>query len=152
MNDEGYRQKIELEVLQIIESRLGFHRMDADRAKRIAWYVLETLRPQMNAHQIYTIVTGMFNLDKPLELLPSEKQKNVAPDQWDRLWNELYELYPLVVNFYADENSQSNKTKISRFVELFYLLTPKSFEKYYRELNPDFFEWVGKSYSKEGEF
>ena len=56
MDTEKYRKKIELEILQIIEGKLLAQQMNAERAKEIAQYILESLHPHMDINQIYEIV------------------------------------------------------------------------------------------------
>ncbi len=56
MDNEEYRKKIELEILQIIEERLKARQMDANRAKEIANYILTSLHPHMGLTQIHDVV------------------------------------------------------------------------------------------------
>lgn len=50
---EEYRQKIEEEILDIIEQRLIKREMNASRAKAIARLVLDNLHPHMTVEEIY---------------------------------------------------------------------------------------------------
>lgn len=56
MDTEEYRKKIEKEVLEIIEERLKAREMNAERAREIARYILDTLQPHMSLNQIHQIV------------------------------------------------------------------------------------------------
>ncbi len=56
MDTEEYRKKIEKEVLEIIEERLKARKMNAERAREIARYILDTLKPQMSLNQIHQVV------------------------------------------------------------------------------------------------
>lgn len=56
MDPEEYRQKIERDILDIIEQKLMNSQMDADRAADIAKMVLEKLHPPLTLEQIYAIV------------------------------------------------------------------------------------------------
>lgn len=56
MDTEEYRKKIEEEILQIIEEKLKERKIDANRAKEIARYVLESLHPHMDINQIHGTV------------------------------------------------------------------------------------------------
>lgn len=56
MDNEEYRKKIELEILQVIEDNLQTRQMDANRAKEIARHILSSLRPHMTLNQIHDVV------------------------------------------------------------------------------------------------
>lgn len=56
MDTEEYRKKIEQEILKIIKERLQAGQMKADRAREIARYILEHLKPYMTYDQIYEVV------------------------------------------------------------------------------------------------
>lgn len=81
MDTENYRQKIELEILQIIEDKLKSHQMDATRAKEIARYILGSLHPNMSLNQIYEIVQNFD--DHFSELVPIVLE--VSKDYDDRV-------------------------------------------------------------------
>ena len=68
MDNEDYRKKIELEILQIIEGKLKSRQMDAVRAREIARYILSSLRPNLGLNQIYKIVQNFD--DHFSELIP----------------------------------------------------------------------------------
>ncbi len=55
MDPEEYRQKLEWDILEIIEQKLMNGLMDADRAAAIAKMVLEKLHPPLTLEQIYKI-------------------------------------------------------------------------------------------------
>src|SRR3989344_6893502 len=56
MDTEEYRKKIEKEVLEILEQRLIAGKMDAQRARDIAKFILESLHPHMTIDEIYKAV------------------------------------------------------------------------------------------------
>lgn len=56
MDNEEYRKKVELEILQIIEESLKVHQIDVNRAREIARYILSSLHPQMTLSQIHAVV------------------------------------------------------------------------------------------------
>ncbi|MCX7928541.1 MAG: hypothetical protein N2558_02550 [Patescibacteria group bacterium] len=68
MDTEEYRKKIELKILEIMEQKLKDGKMNAQRAKEIAKYVLNTLRPYMNLSQIHAVVQEFD--DRFPELVP----------------------------------------------------------------------------------
>ena len=55
MNAEEYRQKIERDILAIIEEKLTNGSMDAGRAQAIARMILDKLHPPLSLEQIYAI-------------------------------------------------------------------------------------------------
>lgn len=61
MDPEEYRKKIEIDILQIIETKLTNGQMDVDRAKAIARMVLDSLHPPLTLEQIYEIVPTLDN-------------------------------------------------------------------------------------------
>ena len=68
MDNEEYRKKIELKILQIIEERLKIRQMDATKAKEIAKYILNSLHPHMRLTQIHDVVQNFD--DHFSELVP----------------------------------------------------------------------------------
>lgn len=56
MDPEAYRQKIEADIIQIMEEKLSKGEMDVGRAKAIARMLLDKLHPPLNLEQIYSIV------------------------------------------------------------------------------------------------
>lgn len=68
MDDEEYRKKIELEILQIIKDNLKARQMDENRAKEIATYILNSLHPHMTFNQIHDLVQNFD--DHFSELIP----------------------------------------------------------------------------------
>ncbi len=68
MDNEEYRKKIELEILQIIEDSLKTHQIDASRAREIARYILSSLHPHMTLNQIHDVVQNFD--DHFSELVP----------------------------------------------------------------------------------
>jgi len=56
MNTEQYRKKIEKEILKIMEQRLIAGELDAQRAREIAKFILESLHPYMTIDEIYKAV------------------------------------------------------------------------------------------------
>lgn len=81
MDTEEYRKKIEKEVLEIIEEKLKARQMNAQRAKEIAQYILQTLHPHMNINQIHSVAQS-FDDHFP-ELIPVVVQ--VAQDYEDKV-------------------------------------------------------------------
>ncbi len=79
MDTEEYRKKIEFEILQIIEERLKAGEMDAERAKEIAKYILDSLHPPMELEQVREVAK---NLDKHFpELRPIVIQTSREHDE-----------------------------------------------------------------------
>lgn len=68
MDNEEYRKKIELEILQIIGDSLKAHQMNANRAKEIAWHILSSLHPHMTLNQIHDVAQNFD--DHFSELVP----------------------------------------------------------------------------------
>lgn len=68
MDNEDYRKKIELEILQLIEDKLKARQMDATRASEIARYILGSLHHNMGLNQIHEIVQNFD--DHFSELVP----------------------------------------------------------------------------------
>lgn len=87
MNNEEYRKKIELEILQIIKEKLEARQMDAQRVKEIAQYLLHALHPHMDIDQIYSVVKD-FDKHFP-ELVPVVIQ--VTKDYDERIKNVVSE-------------------------------------------------------------
>lgn len=81
MDTEEYRKKIEKEVLKIIEGKLKSRQMDAERAREIARYVLQTLHPHMDINQIHNVAQS-FDDNFP-ELIPIVLQ--VSQDYEDKV-------------------------------------------------------------------
>jgi len=59
MDSEEYLEKIERDILQVIEEKLLNGQMDPDRAAAIAKMVLEKLHPPLSLDQIYAIVPSL---------------------------------------------------------------------------------------------
>jgi hypothetical protein len=68
MDNEEYRKKIELEILQIIKDSLKARQMDANKAAEIARYILSSLHPHMTLNQIHDVVQNFD--DHFSELIP----------------------------------------------------------------------------------
>lgn len=68
MDTEEYRKQIEKEILDIIEDRLKTREMDAIRAREIAKYILNSLRPHITLEQTRTVAQN-FDDHFP-ELIP----------------------------------------------------------------------------------
>lgn len=68
MDTEEYRKKIEKEILDIVENRIKEREMNAAKARQIAEYILENLKPHMTLDQIH-IVAQNFDDHFP-ELIP----------------------------------------------------------------------------------
>lgn len=56
MDSEAYRKKLELDILKIMEEKLKVGQMDANRAREVARYILDTLTPHLSYDQIYKVV------------------------------------------------------------------------------------------------
>ncbi len=61
MDSEEYRKKIEQDILDIIAQKLTTGEMNALRAREIAQFVLDALKPHITLEQIYQT---MQNFDK----------------------------------------------------------------------------------------
>lgn len=59
MNSEEIRLEIERKILFIIEEQLRSGQMSAERAKKIAQYVISVLHPNISVYEIYA---GMTNI------------------------------------------------------------------------------------------
>lgn len=68
MNGNQYREEIEKEVLTILEERLQKGEMTAERAREIARYIVDHLKPNMTQDQVYQIAKN-FDDHFP-ELIP----------------------------------------------------------------------------------
>ncbi|MBN2016231.1 hypothetical protein JW766_05380 [Candidatus Dojkabacteria bacterium] len=79
MDNEDYRKKIELQVLQIIEDGLKSHETNAKRAKEIAAYILDSLHPHMSLEQIHKAVQEFD--DHFSELVPIVLEANRERDE-----------------------------------------------------------------------
>ncbi|MCL5114018.1 MAG: hypothetical protein M1372_02505 [Patescibacteria group bacterium] len=66
MDSEGYRKKLEQDILAIIEEKLKNGQMDAERAKGIARLVLDKLHPPLTLEQIYEIAPTLDDHFKEL--------------------------------------------------------------------------------------
>ncbi len=55
MDAEGYRKKLEIDILKIIEDKLQKGQMNAERAKDIARMLLDKLHPPLTLEQIHQI-------------------------------------------------------------------------------------------------
>lgn len=95
MDTEDYRKKIENDILQIIEDRLKARKMDAERARTIARFILDSLHPHMTLDEIYKTVES-FDDNFP-ELMPAvlpvandyeEKMKIIVTQQVEKLIKE----------------------------------------------------------------
>lgn len=56
MDAETYRKHIESNILDIIEKLILARKMNAARAKEIAQYILDSLKPYMDLESVYNIV------------------------------------------------------------------------------------------------
>lgn len=63
-------------------------------------------------------------------------------NQWQGVWDELFQLYPDVIDAYAGHAKPGQRQQVARFHELFDLTMPPYLGAYYRALNPDFFDWI----------
>lgn len=58
MNPDEYRKKIEQDILDIIAAKLTKGEINAERAREIARFVLDTLTPHMTTEQIQRVVSN----------------------------------------------------------------------------------------------
>lgn len=87
MNNDEYQKKVELEILQIIEQKLKSHEMNADRARTISKYVLESLHPHMPIEQLKIAVDKMDDFFP--ELLPITTKVTVEAE--DKIKKTIFE-------------------------------------------------------------
>ena len=70
----------------------------------------------------------------------------LSSDDPDKLWEELYSLYPAIIEAYASyKNGKQidiDNSEIARFSQLFQLSIQSYFKNHYYSLNPDFFVWL----------
>lgn len=66
----------------------------------------------------------------------------VPRDQWQNVWDELFQLYPDVIAAYAGHARPGQRQQVARFRELLDLTTPPFMSSHYRSLNPAFFDWI----------
>lgn len=66
----------------------------------------------------------------------------VPRNQWQGVWDELFGLYPAVIDAYAGRARPGQRQQVARFSELFDLTMPPYLSTYYRALNPAFFAWI----------
>ena len=62
--------------------------------------------------------------------------------QWQGVWDELFQLYPDVIEAYAGHARPGQRQQVARFRELLDLTTPPFLRTYYRALNAAFFDWM----------
>lgn len=62
--------------------------------------------------------------------------------QWQGVWEELYQLYPDVIDAFAGHAKPGQRQQAARFRELFDLTMPPFLGAYYRAINPTFFDWL----------
>jgi len=72
---------------------------------------------------------------------PHDEAKAIPPDQWEAVWDELFELYPAVIAAFISGTLPVSQQSV-RFTQLFYLTTPPFMLEHYRALNPGFFDWL----------
>ena|SRR5579884_2046998 len=84
MTSEEYRKNIERDILKIIESRLASGKMDTQKAKEIAQFLLRSFKPPLTFDQIYKAVQN-FDDHFP-ELAPAvNKVVNAYDDEVKRI-------------------------------------------------------------------
>lgn len=79
---------------------------------------------------------------KALGRYPHAVAAALPRDQWQDVWDELFQLYPDVIDAYAGYAKPSQRQQVARFRELFALTMPPYLGAYYRALNPLFFDWM----------
>lgn len=81
----------------------------------------------------------------PVQVLgryPHAAAAAVPHDQWQGVWDELFALYPEVIDAFAGRARPGQRQQVERFGELFKLTNPPYLAPYYRALNPLFFDWI----------
>lgn len=76
---------------------------------------------------------------------PHAAAARVPSDQWQRVWDELFGLYPAIIEAFAGQARPGQREKVARFAELFELTMPPYFKSYYQSLNPAFFQWLAQA-------
>lgn len=66
----------------------------------------------------------------------------VPRDQRKAIWDELFGLYPEVIDAFAGRAKPGQLQQVARFGELFELTAPPYMKPYYEALNPVFFNWI----------
>jgi len=76
---------------------------------------------------------------------PHAAAAKLPPDQWQAVWDELFRLYPEVIDAFAGRAAPGQRGKVVRFAELFDLTVPPYLRSAYRALNPAFFDWLERA-------
>lgn len=79
---------------------------------------------------------------KALGRYPHAAAAALPRDQWQDVWDELFQLYPDVIEAYAGHAKPGQRQQVARFRELFDLTMPPYLGAYYRALSPLFFDWM----------
>ncbi len=78
-SSEAYRKKIEKDILFVIKEKLLSLQMKAPKARSIARYILETLKPHMTREEIFQVAQ---NFDEHFqELAPIEKEVRIEHEE-----------------------------------------------------------------------
>jgi hypothetical protein len=72
---------------------------------------------------------------------PHAAAAQIPREQWSKVWDDLFALYPLTIGMFAGQLADE-PTQRARFRALFDLTTPPFMYSYYVALNPGFFDWL----------
>ena len=76
---------------------------------------------------------------------PHAAAASIPSDQWRAIWDELFRLYPQVLDAFCRHSEPGQRDKTVRFAELFALTCPPYLREAYYALNPVFFDWLDKA-------
>jgi len=75
---------------------------------------------------------------------PHAAAAKVPPAQWPSVWDELFDLYPHLIDAFVGMPIPGLRDKVLRWIDLFDLTTPPFMKTHYRSLNPAFFDWLAR--------
>lgn len=76
---------------------------------------------------------------------PHAEAAHVPADEWAKVWDELFALYPIVIAAFGKSILAEQRDALARFAALLDLTTPPYLKSAYRALNPAFFEWLDQA-------
>jgi hypothetical protein len=76
---------------------------------------------------------------------PHAEAARIPHAEWQQIWNELFDLYPHMINAFAGRAAAGWREKAERFAQLFELTTPPFLMSAYRDMNPSFFDWLDQT-------
>ena len=123
------------------------------------WYLLYRSRVQLPYQLLYEpfarVAVGYSTGDitayeplptaDPIKVLgryPHAAMASPSREQQQATWDELFNLYPAVIDAFAGNAKVGQREKVARFGALFDLTMPPYMGAYYRALNPTFFDWM----------